>query len=450
MYLFILGALSTQLCYIMIQWWRLRSKEYLLYAAYILTFILYAVILFQEDILKIPENSTTFLVIDSFKRPFAFLLYFEYFLFGQYFIDLKNRFPTYYRILQPLKKIILGFIAIMIIFRFANIQYSTLGNACYYLFSIFLFIFFTVFIIKLWKSDDQLIRYLLRASLSVTVGALLSNLLIVAHMLGIISESLAELYFIPTCIGAGFEIYFLNTGIVYKSSLFEKKLIATQQELIGKLKENEILLTTQQNIRNKIAQDLHDEVGSTLSSIHIYSSVASRTLEKDVEKAKAALSQIKENTRQVMENVSDIVWAMNKEQIGGTSLEVKLKNYGYELLNPLNINCFYSIDKDADKKIINMEARKNILLIAKEAMNNIAKYSQATEASVKLEFHNGSLQMEIVDNGKGFDEANLHRGNGIYNMRQRAETLGGSFHFRSENNRGTVVQCNIPVTNTSY
>src|SRR5438876_783932 len=110
MYLFILGVLAAQFIYITIQWLQLRYKEYLYYGAYIFTFILWCLILFQEDILKIPENSTLYTIIDGFKRPIAFLLYLEYFLFAEYFIDLKHRFPRYFKIIQPLKIIICGFI----------------------------------------------------------------------------------------------------------------------------------------------------------------------------------------------------------------------------------------------------------------------------------------------------------------------------------------------------
>ena len=202
-------------------------------------------------------------------------------------------------------------------------------------------------------------------------------------------------------------------------------------------------------VRARISQDLHDEVGATLSSIHVYSSVASKAMEKDAQKAKEALTHINQNTRQVMENMSDIVWAINTGQVGETALEIKLKNYGYELLTPLNIRCIYWIDKDADKRLVNIEARKNVLLIVKEAMNNIAKYSEATEAMVKLEFRNRNLQLEIGDNGKGFNEKGNRSGNGLHNMRRRSETMGGSFVIRSETNKGTMLHVNIPITSIS-
>ena len=94
-------------------------------------------------------------------------------------------------------------------------------------------------------------------------------------------------------------------------------------------------------MRTRISQDLHDEVGATLSSIHVYSSVASKLISQDTAKAQDALKQINLNTRQVMENMNDIVWAMNNGNPGEISLESKLKNYGYELLTPFNIVCHY-------------------------------------------------------------------------------------------------------------
>jgi len=96
-----------------------------------------------------------------------------------------------------------------------------------------------------------------------------------------------------------------------------------------------------------------------------------------------------------------------------------------------------------------MEARKNILLIAKEAMNNIAKYSAAASAIVKLELDNKKLHLEITDDGKGFDNEKRRNGNGLNNMRQRAEALGGAFSCSSKKNEGTKIRCSIPLTSIS-
>ena len=203
------------------------------------------------------------------------------------------------------------------------------------------------------------------------------------------------------------------------------------------------------SIRTKISQDLHDEVGATLSSIHIYSSVAARAINKDTDETKNALRHINENTRQVMENMSDIVWAINADNGNETTLAAKLKNYGYELLTPLNIKCVYHIDKEAEKKLVSIEARKNILLIAKEAINNIGKYSGATEASVRLEITGRDLELEIIDNGNGIASENNHTGHGLNNMRQRAEAMNGVFQINSGVHKGTRIYCCFPLPNIS-
>ena len=200
-------------------------------------------------------------------------------------------------------------------------------------------------------------------------------------------------------------------------------------------------------MRTRISQDLHDEVGATLSSIHVYSSVASRTLTKDAVKAEDALKQINLNTRQVMENMNDIVWALNTRSPGETTLETKLKNYSYELLAPMNIICSYHVDKEAERNLNHIGARKIILLVAKEAINNIARHSYATKAAVRLEVVGKSLVLEVSDNGKGRDADNGKNGNGLRNMKSRINALGGKFHFESRPGMGTQIRCIIPLAN---
>jgi signal transduction histidine kinase len=202
-------------------------------------------------------------------------------------------------------------------------------------------------------------------------------------------------------------------------------------------------------MRAKISQDLHDEVGAILSSIQVYSSIASRAIYKEPEKAVDALHYIHKNANHVMENMSDIVWAINTGNTGNISLSGKLKDFGYEILTPLNINCDYKIDKEAENKLVNMEVRKNILLIAKEAMNNIAKHSHATETTVKLNFNAHYLELEISDNGIGLSKENGRSGNGLVNMEKRATALRGLFSIYSEPNRGTRILCKIPIARIS-
>jgi signal transduction histidine kinase len=202
-------------------------------------------------------------------------------------------------------------------------------------------------------------------------------------------------------------------------------------------------------VRARISRDLHDEVGSALSSIHVYSTVAARTLEKNPEASKDALQVINNNSRQVLENMSDIVWAINTGQQSEISLEKKLKNYGFELLTPLGIVTRYAIDHYAEQKLLQIEARKNILMIAKEAMNNIARYSKATEANIQLEAEDNQLHLHITDNGIGFDVNNKKPGNGLFNMKKRTESMAGIFVLDSTPGKGTSISCRIPLASIS-
>jgi two-component sensor histidine kinase len=203
------------------------------------------------------------------------------------------------------------------------------------------------------------------------------------------------------------------------------------------------------SLRNKISQDLHDDVGASLSSIQIYSAVAEKEMKDNPEKAKEIVQQINQNSRQVMENMSDIVWAIHSAPREGETLAGRIKNYGYDLLSQKNIECKYMIDANAEKKLQMPDARKNVLLIVKEALNNIAKYSGASQAQVQISLDGPDLYCRISDNGKGFEITEAHGGNGLYNMKQRAEALGGSFKISSTKNEGMSIECRIPIANIS-
>lgn len=203
------------------------------------------------------------------------------------------------------------------------------------------------------------------------------------------------------------------------------------------------------SVRSKISRDLHDDIGSSLSSINFYSSIAEKEVKKNPTKAEEFLKHINQNSRQIIENISDIVWANNSDQKEKSSLSGRIKNYGYDLLSNNNIECKYSIDEQAEKKLINPEARRNVLLIIKEALNNIAKYSEADFAEVRVMVTGAHLAVDIIDNGKGFDLNLGKNGNGLINMKKRAASLNGHLTIASGKGKGTTIHCQIPLTNIS-
>lgn len=203
------------------------------------------------------------------------------------------------------------------------------------------------------------------------------------------------------------------------------------------------------SMRTKISQDLHDDIGGSLSSIYIYSSVAEKEVMDNPVKAKEFLKQINTNSLQVMDNISDIVWANNQTSLGDSTLGVRIKNFGYELLSQKNIECVYAIDPHVESKLTSPEARRNILLIIKEALNNMAKYSEATEATVTITQFASGLLLSVEDNGQGFDMDTRKPGHGITTMQQRALTLEGQLTIKTSPGKGTKINCLVPLAKIS-
>lgn len=199
------------------------------------------------------------------------------------------------------------------------------------------------------------------------------------------------------------------------------------------------------NIKSKISQDLHDDIGASLSSLQIYGTIAEQTFEENPARAMEMIKKISNQSKLVMENMNDIVWSMKPNAAATTTLEAKIKNYGVELLSDKNISFHYKINAEAENLLQNILARKNILLIIKEAMNNIAKYSKATEADLQLTIENGNCMLMIKDNGIGFNAQLPNEGNGLWNMKHRALELKGTLTIQSSPDKGTVIKGVFPA-----
>jgi len=198
-------------------------------------------------------------------------------------------------------------------------------------------------------------------------------------------------------------------------------------------------------MREKISRNLHDDMGASISSLHIYSTIAQSSLQENPDKTTELLHRISNQSKQLMENMNDMVWSMKGDEADSMTLGTRIKNYGSELLNAKNIRCGYLVEEEAFNAFKNFEARKNILLIIKEAMNNLAKYSGATQAFLEL-FRNGNrLVIKIGDNGAGFDLLVKQKGNGLKNMEARTKELNGRYEVISEPGKGTVVSVDLPI-----
>ncbi len=206
------------------------------------------------------------------------------------------------------------------------------------------------------------------------------------------------------------------------------------------------VLTHVMEIKQKISQDLHDDIGASLSSLQIYGTIAEKTFKHDPEKSMEMLNKISVQSKILMENMGDIVWSMKANGSITASLEAKIKNYSVELLEDSNIDFSFHIAPAAEMALQNATARKNILLIIKEALNNIAKYSKASKADLFIKIESKQLELRITDNGIGFDVTQKKEaGNGLQHMRSRATELGGKLAIDSVTGTGTSLSASFPL-----
>jgi len=189
-------------------------------------------------------------------------------------------------------------------------------------------------------------------------------------------------------------------------------------------------LLKQHSIRNGIAQDLHDQIGSTLSSISVYGEVAKIYLEQGEEnRMNQILDTISLTANDMVSEMGDIVWAINPKNDYMESILERIKSYAEPLCRAKNINFIFNYDPISSSSIVGMQTRKNLFLIMKEAINNVVKHSSCDNLIMKLHQKDNKTELVIRDDGKGFDmeelknRKNSSSGNGLYNIRSRAEQL---------------------------
>ncbi len=196
-----------------------------------------------------------------------------------------------------------------------------------------------------------------------------------------------------------------------------------------------------QAMRNRIAADLHDEVGSTLSSISIMSEMAA--FKKDFSKEK--LLEISSNAREMIEKMDDIVWAINPQNDEFYNLETRLKNFAIPLFESKGIEFTFLFPLETENLKLNMEYRRNIYLIFKEAVTNLIKYSLCKKVEFKCILEDNQLIISILDDGIGFDSNKKSDRNGLKNMRERAKNIGGKLIILSKIDEGTKIELIISL-----
>ncbi len=194
-----------------------------------------------------------------------------------------------------------------------------------------------------------------------------------------------------------------------------------------------------QAIRNRISKDLHDDLGSTLSSISINSALAQKIAPPSENGLNPVLQDIGESARSAMDNMSDIVWAINPANETVDNMIERLQKFAQKLLAAQNIKLTLDMNPMLRNTKLTLPQRKNMYLILKESINNMAKYSKASNCYILGRLENKKIHITIEDDGDGFQTDIVTSGNGIVNMKSRATELNGTLTVNSADLKGTVI-----------
>lgn len=206
-----------------------------------------------------------------------------------------------------------------------------------------------------------------------------------------------------------------------------------------------------ERMRTRIATDLHDEVGSSLSQIAILSEVARLRLPRngqpDAAGAAEPMEKVAVTSREAVDAMSDIVWAINPQRDQLSDLTQRMRRFASDTLTARDISLrFHAPEQDLN---LDAEVRRQVFLLFKEAINNIARHAHCTEVEIDFALTDHHLSLRVWDNGRGFAETapqpGQNGGNGLLSMKRRAQELGGRLEVSSGNGDGTVIKLEAPL-----
>jgi ligand-binding sensor domain-containing protein/signal transduction histidine kinase len=194
-----------------------------------------------------------------------------------------------------------------------------------------------------------------------------------------------------------------------------------------------------ERVRTRIAADLHDDLGSTLGSISVFSEMARREAATTSPRAADYLVRIGESSRMLLGSLDDIVWAINPGNDGLDSVILRIQEFASPVLEAKGIHFSLNVPHDIGRFRLPMEIRRQFYLLCKEALANIARHSHASHSSLTITVADSLLSLTVRDNGVGLSGNHRADGNGLRNMRARAKTLGAVMQVDRNNGSGTAI-----------
>lgn len=375
------GIAAFQIPYISAQWFYIRRKEYLFYLLYIIFIAIYCLSKFNW----LAENSKFLSLIErNMDMALPILSYFLYYRFARHFLDLKDNNPKINLWCKYVELFLLSYIAIEICmmallgFHHDQREFLFIGT------SAVLGISTISLIAWLFKEGEKIGYFIIAGALLLTISALSGMIM---HLIGYnkIHPTLPVVY--STLI----EFLIFNTGLAYKARLFEQRSLILKQENIRQLEERILLQREIAQHRERAAREIHNELGSGISDIHIFSAMAEKELSGESEKAILLNKQIRQRAIHLLDKVQDIIWAMSPQTTSIGHLEARLTQLCREKLNPESIPWKIEINRNARDIVLNPDALRKCMSIFREGLK-VAQQNDLQEIIIEgnekqLSFH---------------------------------------------------------------
>ena len=240
-------------------------------------------------------------------------------------------------------------------------------------------------------------------------------------------------------LSGAFSVVRYRTARLRERSEAEQALRRSQEEQFREL----------ERVRKRIASDLHDEIGSSLTQISLLSEVLQQRIDGEDSTVTAPLATIATSSRELVDSMSDIVWAINPKKDHLSDLVQRMRSLASELFTACDVKFRFRAPVANINLPLGANLRREVFLTYKESINNIVKHSRCTEADVELRLDADRLVLKVSDNGRGFEAAQESEGHGLISMRDRAQHMGGTLEMMSATGQGTTIVLQVPLRDAS-
>ncbi len=239
---------------------------------------------------------------------------------------------------------------------------------------------------------------------------------------------------------------FVVSILIYRALKLRNKHLKQEFEL----KEAISVIETQNKLQEQrlaISRDLHDNIGAQLTFVISSVDTLKYAFKITDEKINAKLGSISNFTKDTITELRDTIWAMNHDTITFEDIQIRISSFVEKAkIAQENVAFQFEIDKGLSDFKLTSVVGMNIYRIIQEGINNALKYAEPTQISITIQMVDNELTIIVKDNGKGFDTCETESGNGLRNMKKRADEINAVYHFSSRIGEGTKISLSVPPT----